>query len=122
MPNEPRDGPIPRIINFLLVLPSTMNPAIRTLSPVSTRIRVEMLARCEPEIGVGLGVEVGVAFGVDVGEAAGVGVEVEPGVGVGVDEAPGVAVGVAVAPWVAVGVGVGVGPGWAAVCTTSLSP
>src|SRR2546423_11595875 len=98
MPKAPRDGPMPRMSSLLLVLPSTMNPAMRTLSPASTRMRVEMLARCEPGMGVG----VGVAFGVEVGEAIGVGVELEAGVGVGVE--PGGGVGVA--PGVDVGVGV----------------
>ena len=105
MPNAPRDGPIPRMSSLLLVLPSTMNPAMRTLSPASTRMRVEMLARCEPGTGVGVGVEPGVGFGVDVGDATGVGVELEAGVGVGVE--PGGGVGVA--PGVGVGIGVGVG-------------
>src|SRR2546423_4624910 len=108
MPNAPRDGPIPRMSSLLLVLPSTMNPAMRTLSPASTRIRVEMLARCEPGMGDGVGLAVGVAFGVELGEAPGVGVEVEPGVGVGVEEGATVGPGVDVGTGVALAEGVGV--------------
>src|SRR5437773_12387784 len=109
MPNAPRDGPMPRMSSLLLVLPSTMNPAMSTLSPTSTRMRVEMLARCEPGTGVGVGVELGVGFGVEVGEATGVGLELEAGVGVGVEPGDGVEV--------ASGVGVGVAVVCAALCT-----
>jgi hypothetical protein len=89
-----------------------MNPPIITLSPVSTRSRVEMFsARAGVDDGVALGVEVGVAVAagvVAVGVA--VGVAVAAGVvAVGVTVAVGVAVGVAVAAGVvAVGVAVGV--------------
>ncbi len=39
------DGPIARTITFFGCVPVIMNPPIRTLSPVSTRKRVEMFAK-----------------------------------------------------------------------------
>ncbi len=45
-------------MTFFGCVPVIMNPPIRTLSPVSTRKRVEMLARV---VGVAVGVGVGVA-------------------------------------------------------------
>src|SRR3954469_4853863 len=88
-----------------------MNPAMRTLSPASTRIRVEIFARRESAVGVALGVTRGVAVGVAV--AAGVAVAVAVGVALGVAVAVAVPVGVAagVAVAVAVGEGGGVGGG-----------
>src|SRR6476619_3995774 len=71
------DVPIARMITFFGCVPVTMNPPMRTLAPVSTRSRVEMLARVVT--GVGLGATDGV--GVDVGVAVAVGVGVEVGVG-----------------------------------------
>ena len=91
------DGPIARTIIFFGCAPVMINPPIRTLSPVSTRKRVEMFPRI-PGAAVGVGVDVGVG-GAGVGVAVGVGVDVGVDVGVGV-----VGVGVGVA-----GVGVGVG-------------
>ena len=41
MPKLARSGPMPRIITFLGVFPLTMNPPIMSLSPVSTRKRLE---------------------------------------------------------------------------------
>ncbi len=73
----------------------TIKPPIKTLSPVSTLSRVEILPNNGGGVGVGVGVGITVGVGVAVGTGAGV------GVGVGVGE--GVAIGV--------DVGVGVGPG-----------
>src|SRR5256885_17046035 len=96
-----------------------MNPAMRTLSPASTRMRVEMLASCEP------GEEVGVGVGLGFGVAVGIGVEVAVGVGLGLEVGAGVAVGVAVAVAVGIGLGLGLGVGvgvdWAAVCTNTFA-
>src|SRR2546421_7308737 len=90
-----------------------MKPAMRTLSPASTRMRVEMFARCEFGVGVAMGVAVGLAVAVAVGVA----------VAAAVADAVGVAVAVAVAVGVAVaiGVAVGVGEGCGAVCTKTLA-
>src|SRR6476646_9142390 len=85
------DGPIARTITFFGCVPVTMNPPIKTFSPVSTRNRVEILASWP-----GTGVGVGVAVGFGVGVAVGFGVGVAVGFGVGV----------------AVGFGVGVADGW----------
>src|SRR5256885_1485440 len=74
------DGPIACTMTFFGCVPVIMKPPIRTLSPVSTRSRVEMLARVvEGAIGVAVGLAVGVAVGVAVAVAVAVGV----GVGVG---------------------------------------
>ena len=84
-----------------------MNPPIKTLSPVSTRRRVEMFPKVPGvSVGVAEGGGVGVAVGVGVAAGVGVGVGVGTGVGVGVAGGVGVTIGVAVA----VGDGVGVGP------------
>src|ERR1700740_2433435 len=93
--NDESVGPIARTIIFFGCVPVTMKPPINTLSPVSTRKRVEMFPRIAGE-----------APGVDVGVAVAVSVAVGLGVGVGV----GVAVVLGVAVAVAVGVGVGVAP------------
>src|SRR5947207_1911616 len=103
-----REGPIARTITFFACVPVIMNPPIRTLSPVSTRKRVEMFPKV---VGVGVGDAAGV--GVGVGVAAGV------RVGVGVGEPTGVAVGVGVALAVGVGVGVVVGVGVGASVTST---
>src|SRR3954463_8623629 len=68
------DGPIPRMITGLEAFPVMINPAIITLSPVSTRNRVEMFNACAAgvTVGVGVGDAVGVADGVAVGVALGV--------------------------------------------------
>src|SRR5437763_958232 len=111
-PKSAREGPMPRMTMRLFALPSTMKPVMSTLSPVSTRIRVEILARCDSDLGVAVGVAVAlgatVAVGVAVAVALAVAVGVALGVAVAVAVAVGVAVGIAVA--VALGVGVGVGP------------
>src|SRR4051812_4558767 len=73
-----REVPIPRMITFFGCVPVMMKPPMRTLSPVSTRKRVEMLARVVTE-----GVAVGVA------DAAGVGLGKGGGVAVGVGEGTG---------------------------------
>jgi hypothetical protein len=52
-------------------VPVIMNPPIRTLSPVSTRKRVEIFPRM---LGVAVGVGVGVGVWVGVGVGVGVGV------------------------------------------------
>src|SRR6266478_873456 len=72
--NEESDGPTARTIIFFGCVPLTMKPPINTLSPVSTRKRVEMFPRIAGEA---LGV--GVAVAVTVGVGVGVGVEVGPG-------------------------------------------
>src|ERR1043166_475599 len=128
-PEKASDGPMARTITLLGCVPVTMKPPIRTLSPVSTRRRVEMLPKVggagvaeglavgvDVGVGVMLGVVVGVAVGVGVGVCVGVGVGVGVGlggvgvgvvgVGVGVGVVGGVGVGVGVIP----GVGVGTGP------------
>src|SRR3954471_1952473 len=73
-----RDVPISRMITFFGCVPVIMKPPMRTLSPVSTRKRVEMFARVVTE-----GVAVGVA------DAAGVGTGVEVAVAVGVGDGTG---------------------------------
>src|ERR1700731_3191896 len=72
------DGPSPRTTTFLEALPVMIKPPITTLSPVSTRARVDMF-----RASVGGGVAVGVAVGVPVAVAVGVAVAVAVGVGVG---------------------------------------
>src|SRR5205823_5123494 len=113
MPKAVSDGPIPRTATFLGAFPVIINPAISTLSPVSTRSRVEMFSANAGE-GVGVGVSVGVGAGVVTG-GVGVGVAgVRDGVGVGVagvTEGVGVGVGVPDGVGVAVGVKVGLGDG-----------
>src|SRR2546430_6450182 len=80
VPPNGNDGPIACTMTFFGCVPVIMKPPIRTLSPVSTRSRVEMLARVvEGAIGVAVGLAVGVAVGVAVAVAVAVGV----GVGVG---------------------------------------
>src|ERR1044071_781935 len=75
MSNAARDGPIPRATMFLVALPEMINPAIRTLLPVSTRIRVAIFRACGVAgVGVGVAVGVGVGLGVAVAVAVGVGV------------------------------------------------
>jgi hypothetical protein len=74
------------MVTGLEAFPVIMNPAIMTLSPVSTRSRVEMLsawAELTAGVGVGVAVAVGVAVGVALGVAVGVAVGVVVGVGVG---------------------------------------
>src|SRR5262249_601524 len=88
-PAAPSDGPIPRKATGLGPLPVIMNPPINTLSPVSTRIRVEIF-NARP--GDPLGVTVGVALGVDVAVAVAVGVAL--GVTVGLAGGEGVGVGI----------------------------
>src|SRR5437868_119641 len=85
------DGPRARKTTFFGSLPVIIIPAMRTLSPVCTRRRVEMFKSC-----AGVGVGVGVGDGVTVGVAVGLGVAVGVGVGVGPGVIVGVAVGVAV--------------------------
>src|SRR4051812_40596235 len=75
--NCDNDGPIARMITFFGCVPVTMKPPMRTLSPVSTRNRVEILPSTV------FGVAVGVALGVAVAVAVGLGVGVGVGVGVG---------------------------------------
>src|SRR5438105_15963183 len=108
IPEAASEGPIARMMTFFGSEPVMMNPPIKTLSPPSTRRRVEMLSNFpKPGVEVGPGVGVGVAVGVGAGVAAGVGVGVTVGVGVGV----GVGLGVPVGEGVGVGVGVGVAVG-----------
>src|SRR5213079_1197288 len=81
MPELTSDGPMPRTATSLGALPVMMNPPIITLSPISTRIRVEILSAWDGE---GVGVSVGVGVGVDVGVEVAIGVAVAVGVGVDV--------------------------------------
>src|SRR5688572_7544702 len=60
------EGPRPRTTTGLLAFPVMMNPPINTLSPISTRRRVEIL-RAWAGVGVGVGLGVGVGVGVGVG-------------------------------------------------------
>src|SRR5207237_6090272 len=97
------DGPIARTITFFGWAPVIMNPPMRTLLPVSTRRRVEILPKTlEDGVPLAVGVADGVAEGVTVGVTVGLTVVVAVGEGV----APIVAVGVVVA--VAVGLAVAV--------------
>src|SRR6478672_6279151 len=68
-PNVASEGPMPRMMMRLSALPSMMKPAMRTLSPASTRMRVEMFAKCELDLGVALGVAAGVAVAIGVAVA-----------------------------------------------------
>src|SRR2546429_9895694 len=71
---------MPRNTTGLFALPVMMKPPIITLSPMSTRKRVEMFnAWAGVGVGVGVGVAVGVVVGVAVGVAVGVGVGVGDG-------------------------------------------
>src|SRR5688500_18625129 len=94
-----------------------MKPAMSTLSPDSTRMRVEIFASRELGVAGGVGVAVGGAVAVGVALAAGVavaaGVAMGVAAGVGVAVAPGVAV--------AVGPGVGVGEGCGVVATKTFA-
>src|SRR4051812_17793142 len=74
-----REVPIPRMITFFGCVPVIMKPPMRTLSPVSTRRRVEMLARVVTD-----GVAVGLADATGVGVGRGVEVAVAVGVGDGI--------------------------------------
>ena len=58
------DGPSPRTTTFLAALPVMIKPPITTLSPVSTRARVDMFRAL---VGVAVGVAVGVGVGGWVG-------------------------------------------------------
>src|SRR5215212_2588835 len=111
IPKAASEGPIPRRRMRLFPLPSTMKPAMRTLSPASTRIRVEMLARWQSGVGVAEGVAAGVTAALGFGDA--VAVAAGGAVAVAVAVAPGVAVAVAV------GVALGVGETWGAVATNT---
>src|SRR2546423_6489099 len=102
-PKTAREGPIPRMIMRLASLPSIMKPAISTLSPASTRKRVEILARCELDVGVAVGVGEGIGVAVAIGVAVGVAAGLAVGVGLAV--ALGVAIGVELGTAVAVRVG-----------------
>jgi hypothetical protein len=87
-------------------VPVMINPPIRTLSPVSTRRRVEMLPNA-----------------LTPGVPAGVGVGVWPGVAVVIAVAVGVAAAaVAVAVAVGLGLGIGVGVGVGALLETVILP
>src|SRR5204862_1556958 len=84
-----------RTIIFFGCVPVTMKPPISTLSPVSTRKRVEMFPRIAGEaLGVAVGEDVGVSVGVPVGVTGGVSVEVAVGVAGGVGDAVELGVGV----------------------------
>src|SRR3954451_9495472 len=66
-----KDVPIARTMTFFGCVPVMMNPPMRTLSPVSTRRRVEMLASVVMGAALGVGVGGGVAEGTGVGVGAG---------------------------------------------------
>src|ERR1700750_3445273 len=86
-----REGPRARIARFFGAVPVMMNPAIITLSPVCTRMRVEMFNGrvLVPGFGVGEGLVPGegdalgdgltVALGDALGEALGDGLDVADG-------------------------------------------
>src|SRR4051812_38940645 len=76
-PKALREGPMPRTVTRLAAFPVMMKPAIKTLSPVPTLPRVEML----PSRAAGVAVGVAVGEGVGVAVAAGVAVAVGEGVG-----------------------------------------
>src|SRR4051812_38725881 len=78
--------PMPRTITFFGCVPVIMKPPMRTLSPVSTRKRVEIFAKVVTSVGVAVaaGVAVAVAVGVAVAVAVGVAVAVAVGVAVAV--------------------------------------
>src|SRR4051812_45223803 len=104
MPTLTSEGPRPRRTTGLEAFPRMMKPPIMTLSPTSSRRRVEMF---NAWAGVPAAVAVGVA--VAVGAAVAVAVAVTRGVAVAVAVAIGVAVAVAVAVGAAVAVAVAVG-------------
>src|SRR3954451_13444143 len=67
MPNAESEGPRPRTAMLLVAVPLMINPAIRTLLPVATRIRVEIFkAWGDAGVGVGVGVGLGVVVGLGV--------------------------------------------------------
>src|SRR5947209_11795606 len=90
LPATGKEGPIARTITFFCCVPVTIKPPINTLSPVSTRRRVEILASRVDDAGGGVAGAVGVELTVGVNEA--VGACVGDGFGAGV--VVGVAVGV----------------------------
>ena len=110
-PKPVREGPMARISTCLETLPVTMKPPMPTLSPVSTRIRVERLTVWAGGVGVGVNATVAVAVDVAVMVAVGVDVAVAVAVTVAVAVAVGVNVAVAVAVAVAVVVTVAVAVG-----------
>ncbi len=56
LPGKGNEGAIPRTITFLLCVPVTMKPPIKTFVPVPTTARVEILASLVgPAGGVGVG-------------------------------------------------------------------
>src|SRR5947209_511881 len=71
LPASANDGPIARTMTFLFWFPVTIKPAIKTLSPVPTGKRVEMLASTVGGAGVGVAVAVAVVVGVGVGVVTG---------------------------------------------------
>src|SRR5205807_1704314 len=86
-PKEASEGPRPRSTTDFGAFPVIIKPPIMTLSPRSTRNRVEIFNDCA---GAGVDVAVGVAVAVAVAVAVGVAVAVAVGVAVGVgwDEGP----------------------------------
>src|SRR4051812_50148601 len=68
-PANARDGPIARTMTFFGCVPVMMKPAIKTLFPVPTLTREEILPNC-PGCGVAVGVGLGGADGVAVGDGA----------------------------------------------------
>src|SRR5262245_41998900 len=68
-PNGVSSGPMARMMTLFGWLLWTMKPPIITLSAVWTKLRVLMLARMEPGVGVAEGAGVGVGVGFGVGDA-----------------------------------------------------
>src|SRR6476620_5809883 len=74
IPKGRSDGPIARTMIFFFepLGPCTINPSIRTLFPVPTERRVEMLPTRPAGVAVAVGVALGVAVAVVVAVAVGV--------------------------------------------------
>src|SRR4051812_47452865 len=77
---------MPRMTRCLAVFPATMKPPIPTLSPVSTRMRVDRLIACAPGVAVGVAVAVAVALAVAVAVGVGLAVAVALAVGLAVGD------------------------------------
>src|SRR5205814_9429969 len=81
------DVPIPRTITFFDCVPVMMKPPIKTLSPVSTRNRVEMFANVVTGVAAGVAVADGGVLAVRAAVAVRLCVEGGVAVGVGVGSA-----------------------------------
>src|ERR1044072_9270868 len=90
-PDPAREGPTPRTITRLGVFPVIIKPPTITPSPLSTRMRVEMLTGCEVGVPLGLGDGLVLGDGLGLGEALGEGLGLGEalGDGLGLGEALG---------------------------------